>query len=210
MARTGITEDGVVSEVGEQDEVCGSSASSVDRRIARRLAGLRGEQGWSLETLSRRTGISRASLSRIERCELSPTATMLSTLCAQYGWTLSRLMAEAENEPPSVIHAKDRVTWKDPETGYIRRILSPPHPNLKGELAELWLPPGSSVSYKESPLPRLEHHLWILEGVLFLEVEGTRFRLEKDDCVRYVLSGPSRFECGSKRPTRYVIAMVHP
>jgi hypothetical protein len=55
----------------------------------------------------------------------------------------------------------------------------------------------------------LEHHLWMLEGVVSLEVEGVTFRLEKGDCVRYVLAGPSRFVCG-KRPARYLIAMVHP
>jgi hypothetical protein len=119
-------------------------------------------------------------------------------------------MAEAENEAPSVIHAKDQITWKDPETGYVRRILSPPHLNLKGELAEIMLPVGSSVSYRGSPLPGLEHHLWMLAGVLSLEVDGTAFRLEKGDCVRYVLSGPSRFTCGSRHPARYLIAMVQP
>ncbi len=178
--------------------------------MARRLAALRAERGWTLEELSASTGISRPTLSRLERCELSPTAAMLNKLCAQYGWTASRLMAEAESGPPTVVRAAEQVTWKDPETGYSRRVLSPPHPNLKGELVEVCLPPGASVSYDVSPLPGLEHHLWILEGVLALEIEGTTFRLEKGDCVRYVLSGPSRFVCGGRRAARYVLAMVHP
>src|SRR5579871_1162384 len=66
---------------------------AVERRIAARLAALRAEHGWPLEELSERTGISRATLSRIERGELSPTANMLGQLCAAYGWTLSRLIA---------------------------------------------------------------------------------------------------------------------
>jgi quercetin dioxygenase-like cupin family protein len=119
-------------------------------------------------------------------------------------------MAEAESGPPTVVRSGEQVTWKDPETAYVRRVLSPPHPNLKGELVEVWLPTGSSVSYDVSPLPRLEHHLWMLEGVLSLEIEGTGFRLEKGDCLRYVLSGSSRFVCGSKRPALYLVAIVHP
>ena len=134
---------------------------------------------------------------------------MLNKLCAQYGWTVSRLMAEAENGPPTVVPAGQQVTWKDPETGYIRRVVSPPHPDLKGELVEVTLPPAATVSYDVSPLPRLEHHLWMLEGALTLEIQGTAFRLEKGDCLRYVLAGPSRFVCG-KRPARYLISMVHP
>ncbi len=187
-----------------------AAAEPIGERIARRLAALRAERGWTLEALASRTGISRATLSRLERCELSPTATMLNKLCAQYGWTASRLMAEAESGPPSVVRAGEQVTWKDPETGYVRRVLSPPHPNLKGELVEVSLPPGSTVSYDVSPVPGLEHHLWMIEGSLTLEVEGSVLRLEKGDCVRYVLSGPSRFLSGSKRQARYVIAFVHP
>ena len=134
---------------------------------------------------------------------------MLSTLCGQYGWTLSRLMAEAENGAPSVVRAKEQVNWRDPETGYVRRILSPPHPGLKGELVEVIIPAETSISYDASYLPGLEHHLWMIEGRLSLEIGGTRFDLEKGDCVRYVLSGPSRFVSG-KRGTRYLISMVHP
>jgi transcriptional regulator with XRE-family HTH domain len=185
------------------------SAELVEKRIANRLAALRAERAWSLETLAQRTGISRATLSRVERCELSPTAAMLSLLCGQYGWTLSRLMAEAEQRTPSLVPASQQVIWRDPETGYFRRVLSPPHPNLKGELVEVTLPAGTSVSYDASYLPGLEHHLWVLEGSLSLELGGTEFRLEKGDCVRYVLAGPSKFVSG-RRQTRYVIALVHP
>ena len=183
---------------------------TIERRIAVRLAALRAQQGWSLETLARRTGISRASLSRMERGELSPTAAVLSTLCGQYGWTLSRLMAEAETGPPSIVRAKEQVSWKDPESGYIRRVLSPPHANLKAELVEISLPAGSTVSYDLAPLPGLEHHLWMLSGVLLIQIEAARFRLEKGDCLRYVLTGPSRFACSGSRPARYILSMVRP
>ncbi len=186
------------------------NVDATDHLIARRLAALRVEQGWTLQDLAARTGISRASLSRLERCELSPTASMLNKLCAQYGWTASRLMAEAETAPPNVVRVGEQVTRKDPETGYVRRILSPPHPNLKGELVEVLLPVGTSVSYDVSPAPGLEHHLWMLDGVLSLEIENAAFRLTKGDCVRYILSGPSRFRCGGRCPARYVISIIRP
>src|SRR5580658_4617375 len=105
--------------------------NSIEWRVACRLAALRAERGWTLEALAQRTGISRATLSRLERCELSPSAAMLATLCGQYGWTLSRLMVEAEQTTPSVITAEEQVTWRDPDTGYIRRVVSPPHPKLR-------------------------------------------------------------------------------
>ena len=42
------------------------------------------------------------------------------------------------------------------------------------------------------------------------EIYVSTFQLEKGDCVRYVLSGPSRFVCAKKRAARYLISFVHP
>jgi len=182
----------------------------LERRIAQQLARLRGERSWSLETLAEKTGISRATLSRLERAELSPTAAMLGKLCSVYGWTLSRLMAEAETRPPNLVSAAAQAEWKDPETGYRRRVISPPSPELRGELVEVRIPAGATVSYDAAPIVGLEHHLWMLEGAITLDVEGSHFSLRPGDCLRYILTGPSRFENAGKREARYVIAMVHP
>ncbi len=206
--RAGATRPNGAANVPGRGET--QSLGSIDLRIARRLAALRAERGWSLDALADRTGISRASLSRLERGELSATAAMLGTLCAQYGWTLSRLMAEVESDPPSIVRAKEQVVWKDPASGYVRRIVSPPHPRLRGEIVEVRMPAGASVSYDASPVSGLEHHLWMLDGSIDIEIEGTAMRVEKGDCARYVLTGPSRFECRGKRAARYVIALVHP
>jgi transcriptional regulator with XRE-family HTH domain len=182
----------------------------IERRIAHRLARLRAERGWSLEAVAERTGISRATLSRLERSELSPTATMLGKLCAVYGWTLSRLMAEAETRSPNLVPAADQPEWTDPGSGYRRRAVSAPAPGLRGELVEVHMPAGASVSFDASPIAGLEHHLWMLEGSLTLEVEGSVFRLRAGDCLRYVLAGPTRFQGTGKRGARYIIAMVRP
>jgi len=148
------------------------AAADVDiqRRIATRLARLRTERKWSLEALAERTGISRATLSRLERAELSPTAAMLGKLCTVYGWTLSRFMAEAETRAPNLVPARDQAEWKDPGSGYRRRIVSPPAPGLRGELVEVRMPPGATVSFDASPIAGLEHHLWMLDGSLTLDV----------------------------------------
>jgi transcriptional regulator with XRE-family HTH domain len=184
--------------------------SALEQRIAERLASLRAEHGWSLEMLADRTGISRSTLSRLERSELSPTAAMLGQLCSVYGWTLSRLMADAEARPPSLVRAGEQAEWTDPETRYRRRLVSPPTADLRGELVEVRIPAGAIVSFETAPVVGLEHHLWMLDGVLTLDVDGSTFRLAKGDCLRYVLTGPTRFQATGKREARYVIAMVHP
>ncbi len=182
----------------------------IERRLAQRLSRLRAEHGWSLDGLAERAGISRATLSRLERAELSPTAGMLGKLCTVYGWTLSRLLADAESRPAHLVPARDQTEWKDPESGYRRRSVSPPAPGLRGELVEVRMPPGATVSFESSPIAGLEHHLWMLEGSLTLEVEGAPFWLRAGDCLRYVLVGPTRFKNSGKREARYLVAMVRP
>jgi transcriptional regulator with XRE-family HTH domain len=187
-----------------------SDSAEIERRIATRLGQLRTERGWSLEALAERSGISRATLSRLERGELSPTASMLGRLCTTFGWTLSRLMAEAETRAVSLVPASQQAVWTDPETGYQRRILSPPGPGLRGELVEVRIPAAATVAYDTAPVAGLEHHLWLLDGALTIDVEGSRYQLRPGDALRYVLRGPSRFTATGRRAARYVIGLVHP
>ena len=79
--------------------------TSVDARLAARLGELRTERGWSLDELSRHSGVSRSTLSRLERGELSPTAAQLGRLCTVYERTMSRLLTEVEAEPPQLVRA---------------------------------------------------------------------------------------------------------
>ena len=66
------------------------------------------------------------------------------------------------------------------------------------------------MSFDASPIAGLEHHLWMLEGSLTLEVDGSRFRLREGDCLRYLLAGPTRFQGTGKRGARYLVAIVQP
>lgn len=184
--------------------------SQVEQRIARRLAQLRAERGLSLEALAQQTGLSRATLSRIERNELSPTAAMLARLCAVFGWTLSRFMADTDTRPPNLLPSDSHARWTDADSGYSRIMVSPPSPDLRGEMVDVRLPAGAAVSFDASPVPDLEHHLLMLAGTLHLDIDGTAFQLRTGDCLRYVLNGPTRFHNPGRRETRYVLAMVRP
>ncbi len=181
----------------------------IEARIARRLGELRAGHGWSLDVLAKKSRISRATLSRIERGELSPTAAMLGTLCTIYGHTLSRLMAEAEARPAQLVRASDQAEWQDPASGYRRRMVSPPAAGLRGELVEVRMPPRADVAFDTPPVAGLEHHLWMLDGALTLDVDGAAHALRGGDCLRYAPIGATRFRTGP-RGARYLVVLVHP
>ncbi|MFE6668011.1 helix-turn-helix domain-containing protein [Streptomyces sp. NPDC057697] len=185
-------------------------SGSVDARLAARLGALRTERGWSLEELARRSGVSRSTLSRLERAELSPTTALLGTLCAVYGRTMSRLLLEVEAEPPRLVPAARQPVRRDEAPGFVRRSVSPPHAGLRAEVVEGTLRPGAAIAYEKAPVPGTEQHVWVLEGAVEITVEGTVHTVRRGDCLRFRLYGPSRFRCPGPEPVRYALMIVLP
>jgi transcriptional regulator with XRE-family HTH domain len=94
--------------------------------IGARIRQLRVAQSLTLDELSTASGVSRAMISRIERGEASPTASLLGRLCAALGLSLSAFFAEEERAVSPLSRRSDQKVWRDPETGYLRRSVSPP------------------------------------------------------------------------------------
>ena len=66
-------------------------------RLAQRLR-LERDRGWSLADLAERSGVSKATISKIERAEVSPTAVVLVRLASAFDLTLAGLMLRAEGQ----------------------------------------------------------------------------------------------------------------
>ncbi|MFF5340007.1 helix-turn-helix domain-containing protein [Streptomyces althioticus] len=188
----------------------GTVPDPVDLRLGARLAELRAEHGWSLGELAERSGVSRSTLSRAERAETSPTASLLNRLCAVYGRTMSQLLSEIEAEPAPVVRAADQPVWQDRASGFVRRSVSPPHAGLRGELVEGRLTAGADIPYDRPPVPGLEQHIWVLEGALAVTVGDTEHLVDEGDCLRLRVWGPTRFRCPGPGDVRYVLAVVRP
>jgi transcriptional regulator with XRE-family HTH domain len=183
---------------------------TMDARLAARLAQLRVQRGWSLDELAGRTGISRSTLSRLERAEISPTASLLGRLCTAYQRTMSRLLAEVETEPPHLLPAAEQPVWWDDRSGFLRRSVSPPQAGLRGEVVEATLAPGADIAYDAPPVPGVEQHIWVLDGGLEITVDTHTYRLAAGDCLRFRLWGATRFRCPGAESVRYALLVVLP
>ncbi|HEV8392510.1 MAG TPA: XRE family transcriptional regulator [Dongiaceae bacterium] len=180
----------------------------IDRRIAQRLRTLRAERKWSLDELAKRSDVSRATLSRLENAEVSPTVSVLGKLGTAYGLTISRLMHMVEDNFAPVIRRDAQPVWTDSTIGFRRRSVSPPAQTLAAELLECELQPGTRIAYEEPPRPGLEHHLLLIEGQLEITVDGQTHALRPGDCVRYQLFGTSVFATPAHSGARYILAVV--
>ncbi|MEV0937013.1 helix-turn-helix domain-containing protein [Streptomyces phaeochromogenes] len=195
---------------GEDVDAVGGGPDPVDARLGVRLAELRAERGWSLGELAERSGVSRSTLSRAERAEISPTASLLNRLCGVYGRTMSQLLSEVEAEPALLVRAADQAVWEDKASGFVRRSVSPPHAGLRGELVEGRLASGADIAYDRPPVPGLEQHIWVLDGRLEVTAQDTGHRLDAGDCLRLRVWGPTRFRSTGPEDARYVLAVVLP
>jgi transcriptional regulator with XRE-family HTH domain len=183
----------------------------VEDRLAARLASLRAERAWSLDFLGDRSGVSRSTLSRLERGEVSPTTALLGRICAAYGLTQSRLLAEVEAETPAgPVRAADQAVWRDDAAGFTRRAVSPPHAGLRAELIEAVLDPGADIAYDRVTVPGLEQHVWVLDGTLALTDGDTVHELAAGDCLRFRLWAATRFRNPGPARVRYAIVQVQP
>lgn len=183
-------------------------SDSQSQRLAQRLRDLRLERRWSLADLAERSKVSRATLSRIENDEVSPTATVLNRLCTAYGLTMSRLMMMVEDDFPPMIERRKQQVWQAPDGKFHRRSVSPPAARLRGEVVQCELKAKSVVDYDSPSRPGLEHHLVMLHGRLIMTVDGARHDLQAGDCLRYQLEGRSRFETTALIGASYLLFIV--
>jgi transcriptional regulator with XRE-family HTH domain len=182
--------------------------TDTDLRLAQRIRSLRIERGWSLDDLSGRSHVSRATLSRLENAQVSPTTSLLGKLCAAYGLPMSRLMRMVEEDFAPLVRRGEQLVWHDAGAGFHRRSVSPPAQPLAGEALECVLDPGARITYDVPPRPGLEHHLILLEGRLGVSLEGCSHDLVPGDCLRYQLFGPSAFATGADCGARYILFIV--
>ena len=120
-------------------------------RLARRLRLERDSRGWSLADLAERSGVSKATISKIERAEVSPTAVVLVRLASAFDLTLAGLMLRAEGQGERLSRAADQPVWRDPETGYLRKQVfsRPDHPI---EIIRVEMPAGSASRCRLPPM----------------------------------------------------------
>ena len=176
-------------------------------RLAERVRLERETRGWSLADFAQHSGVSRAMLSKIERREASPTAIVLGRISGALGLTVSTLLARAEATGERLRRAADQPQWRDPQTGFTRRAVSPAG-GAGIEIVEVELPPGARIDYPAASYAFIHQQIWLRSGLLdFVEGETTT-RLQPGDCLELGPPQDSAFVNPGTEPTRYVVVVA--
>jgi transcriptional regulator with XRE-family HTH domain len=193
------------------------SLLDINTRIATQVKQLRDEHGWSIDHLAARTGVSRAMISKIERAESSPTASVLNKLAIGIGVTLPTLFGPTgfnQTRPPErnpVLLRARQTEWQDPESGYRRRTLTPDSVSQSMQLSEILLPAGCSMTVENSFGGKGVHQqIWMLEGRLELRIGVELRALAVGDCMAITQDGPVTFHNPAGQKARYLSAITGP
>lgn len=159
-----------------------------------------------MSTLAQASGVSRAMIAKIERGDVQPTAALLARLSAALGMTLSELVANAEGKADRLVRYKGQPLWRDPETGYLRRAVSPAA-GVMLQLVEVELPPRARVSMPRESYLFIDQQIWVLKGRLrFVEGDQT-YDLEVGDCLQLGEPQVCAFENPTASPCQYLVAL---
>ncbi|WP_431826039.1 helix-turn-helix domain-containing protein [Burkholderia sp. F1] len=185
----------------------------IHTRIAQRIRELRDARGWSLDALAERSSVSRSNISLIERGQSSPTAVVLDKLATALGVSVASLFEPVASESATELSPRsslrDQSRWTDPESGYVRRNLSPPAWSPI-QLVEVEFPPGQQVAYETAMRDAdIHQQIWVIDGVMELTYGDRQWQLETGDCMAMKLDRPIGYRNTSARPARYLVALCN-
>nr|WP_308469820.1 XRE family transcriptional regulator [Kineococcus rubinsiae] len=183
--------------------------AALDEALARVLRGARLARGLSTAALAAASGVSRASIVKVERADSQPSAALLARLCPPLGLTLSELFARVEGPGTAadrVSRAQDQPVWTDPGTGYVRRNLSPRSASTL-ELTEILLPAGAQATYPAQAYADLHQQLWVLKGTLRLREGAQVHDLGAGDCIELGPAAECSFANPGRAASRYLVAV---
>ena len=183
----------------------------INECIAAHVRRLRTRQHLSLDALANKSGVSRSMISLVERAETSPTAVVLEKLAAGLGVTMASLFdppAPVSNRP--VARRADQPQWRDPDSGYLRRNVSPPGVPQPMQIAEVHFPPQKRVTFEAGGLDRRVHQqIWVLKGQINITLGTERHQLREGDCLALMQLGqPMTFFNPGRKPAHYVVVVA--
>ena len=181
----------------------------INQRIAHRVAALRAERALSLDALATRSGVSRSTISLIERGETSATAVVLEKLAGGLGVALAALFEVERAAPGPLLRRAEQTEWRDPGSGYLRRNVSPPDYPSPLRIVEVEFPAGGRVVLEGgTAASAIDEQVWVLEGAMTLTLGHASHRLEAGDCLALHIDAPIEFHNPTRRPARYAVVIA--
>jgi transcriptional regulator with XRE-family HTH domain len=181
-----------------------NDSSSTVADLAANLRRLRVAGHLSLSELARATGISKATLSGIERGNGNPTVETLAALAGALQVSVGELLEQPELAPIHIVRGERAA-----EGGEARRVLDgPAHGGGAAEVLELNLAPGH-VEQLAARAPGSRTLLYVLRGKVIAGPVERISELAAGDYASFPADVPQQVEAGA-RPARVLLVLQPP
>jgi hypothetical protein len=133
---------------------------------------------------------------------------VLEKVATGLGVALASLFEDSNAAASPVSRRQDRTPWRDPQSGYIRRNISPPNFPSSLQLVEVMLPAGARVAYETGAREvSLHQQIWVQEGSIEVTLGKVTHRLAEDDCLAMQLDEPVVFRNRTRKPAKYIVVI---
>ena len=178
--------------------------------IGQRIRKIREEKGLPLEELSRLTGFDVQFLSSLEKNEAQPQLGTVIKLSKALDSAFGRLISGVGDKLYSITRKNERrtVSRSTSKTGkkqvYTYKSLAP---DVKGRhmealMVQLDIDPDKEISVHDG-----EEFIFVLDGIVALEIGDDKFELEPGDSVYYLSTTPHHIAAKSGKAT--ILAVLY-
>ena len=191
------------------EQASAASAEEVSRHVCRRIHQLRQDRGWSLDVLSRASGVSRSMLSQIERELANPTLAVTVRIASALGLSMAELVDQASPAPGiEVIRADDRSHIFRSDQNCSIRTLSPLHLEKDVEFYEVLLQPGGALR-SAAHFEGTREFLTVQKGRVTVVSGDETTELNRADSASYRADVPHEIRNSSRAAAQVFLVVIY-
>jgi len=162
-----------------------NAADAINENLGRRVKKLRGDRGWSLEELSKVSGVSKSMLSEIEREKANPTLSVTFRIARAFGLNLQELIETSESASSiQVIRSSERSQVYRSDKQCEIRTLSPLNLEKEIEFYQVTLKPKGELR-SQPHYEGTREFLTLETGCIQIESGQDKVELENNDSATY-------------------------
>ena len=207
-----------IEPVNPENVVDGSAGARVEsrpddaeriRRLGAKIRALRKERGLTLKVLAQLSGLSHPFLSQVERGLARPSMSSLHQISEALGTNASWLLAGSENtREATVVRASDTAAVPASELGAmdgVRRVVAPEASPF--QVVEF---SGAPDGFREYWVHDGFETIYVISGVVDVDLDGEIFRLEPSDSISYDTRQPHRLRAATEETVKLLMIEASP
>jgi transcriptional regulator with XRE-family HTH domain len=182
----------------------GSEIEQTVSAIGAKVAKTRAERGWSLQQLAKRSGLSPASIHKIEKSGMTPTITSLMKVAAALGKSVGYFIEESDGlRPVTVVRRDERTRLHTSKEGLVLNNISGRYGPFFVAGAEADVEPWADSGPQPMVHPG-EELVLLLEGTMRFTIDAVDYDLEEGDSIHFRTAYPHSWANPSALPARAI------